>query len=36
MVVNRDGYVIVNLKTADKLGIDVPFEVIQSADRIVQ
>lgn len=36
IVVNRDGYVIVNLKTAAKLGIDIPFEVIQSADRIVQ
>ena len=36
IVTNRNGYVIVNLKTANKLGIDIPFEVIQSADRIIE
>ena len=36
MVVNKNGYVILNLKTAHLLNIDVPFEVIQSADRIIE
>lgn len=36
VVTNQDGYVILNLKTAHKLKIDVPFEVIQSADRIIE
>jgi len=36
IVVNRNGYVILNLKTANKLGVDVPFEVIQSADHIIE
>ncbi len=36
MVVNKNGYVILNLKTAHQLDIDVPFEVIQSADRIIE
>jgi ABC-type uncharacterized transport system substrate-binding protein len=36
IVVNRNGYVILNLKTANKLKIDVPFEVIQSADRVIE
>ncbi len=36
IVVNQNGYVILNLKTANKLGVDVPFEVIQSADRIIE
>jgi ABC-type uncharacterized transport system substrate-binding protein len=36
IVVNRNGYVILNLKTANKLEIDVPFEVIQSADRVIE
>ncbi len=36
LVTNKNGYVIINLKTADRLGIDIPFEVIQSADRIIE
>lgn len=36
MVVNQNGYVILNLKTAHQLDIDVPFEVIQSADKIIE
>ncbi len=36
MVVNKNGFVILNLKTAHQLNIDVPFEVIQSADRIIE
>ncbi len=36
MVVNKNGYVILNLKTAHQLDIDVPFEVIQSADNIIE
>ncbi len=36
IVTNLNGYVILNLKTASKLGIDIPFEIIQSADRIIE
>lgn len=36
MVTNQDGYVIVNLKTAAKLNIDVPFSVLQSVDKIIE
>lgn len=36
IVTNIDGYVIVNLKTADHLNIDMPFEVLQSADKIIE
>lgn len=36
IITNSNGYVILNLKTANKLGIDVPFEVIQSADHIIE
>jgi len=36
MVVNKNGFAIVNLKTAHRLNIDVPFEVIQSADKIIE
>jgi len=36
IVTYSNGYVILNLKTANKLGIDIPFEVIQSADRIIE
>lgn len=36
IVTNQDGYVIVNLKTASKLNIDVPFSVLQSADQIIE
>lgn len=36
MVVNQNGFVILNLKSAHKLKIDVPFEVIQSADKIIE
>jgi ABC-type uncharacterized transport system substrate-binding protein len=36
IVTNRNGYVILNLNTANKLGIEIPFEVIQSADRIIE
>lgn len=36
MVVNQNGFVILNLKTAHQLKMDIPFEVIQSADRIIE
>lgn len=36
MVTNQDGYVIVNLKTAAKLNINVPFSVLQSTDKIIE
>jgi len=36
MVINQNGYVILNLKSAHYLGIEVPFEVIQSADKIIE
>ncbi len=36
MVVNTDGYVILNIAAAGNKGIDVPFEVILSADKIIE
>lgn len=36
IVTNQNGYVIVNLKSAERLAIDVPFAVLQSADKIIQ
>lgn len=36
IVVNKNGFVILNLKSAHQLNIDVPFEVIQSADEIIE
>ena len=36
MLINKNGYVIINLKSANRLGIDVPFEVIQSADKVIE
>lgn len=36
IVVNQNGFVILNLKSASHLNIDVPFEVIQSADKIIE
>lgn len=36
MVENRDGFVILNMSAAAKLGIEVPFEVMLSADEIIE
>lgn len=33
---NKQGYVIVNVKTAQKLGMDVPFNIIESAQKIIE
>ncbi len=36
IVTHRDGYVIVNLKAASRLKVDVPFSILQSADQIIE
>lgn len=36
IVTNQNGYVIINLKSAARLGIDVPFAVLLSADRVIE
>lgn len=36
IVTNQDGFVVINLKAADRLNIDVPFSVLQSADKIIE
>ena len=36
MVQNRDGYVVINMKCASALNIEVPFEILQTADRIIE
>lgn len=36
MVENKDGFVIINTAAAAKLGIEVPFEVLLSADEIIE
>ena len=36
MVKNKDGFVIINMAAAAKLGIEVPFEVMLSADEIIE
>lgn len=36
IVTNKNGYVIINLESAHRLKVDVPFELIQSADKIIE
>jgi ABC-type uncharacterized transport system substrate-binding protein len=36
MVKNKDGFVIINTVAAAKLGIEIPFEVMLSADEIIE
>lgn len=36
IVTNQDGFVVINLKAADRLNIDVPFTVLQCADNIIE
>lgn len=33
---NQEGIVFLNLKTAERLGVSVPFEIIQSASEVIQ
>lgn len=36
VVINKEGFVIINIKTASKLNIDVPFNLLQIADEVIQ
>jgi ABC-type uncharacterized transport system substrate-binding protein len=36
LTVNREGFVILNLVAAARLGIEVPFEIIMSAHRVIE
>lgn len=36
IVNNKDGFVILNIRAAKRLGVHVPFEVIQAADRLIE
>jgi ABC-type uncharacterized transport system substrate-binding protein len=36
MVKNKDGFVIINTVAATKLGLEIPFEVLLSADEIIE
>ncbi len=36
LVTNREGFVIINIAAAGRLGIEVPFEVLLSADKIIE
>lgn len=36
MVENQEGFVIINAKTAQRLGIEIPFEIISSANQIIE
>lgn len=35
IITNKDGFVIINVKTAQKLGLNVPFDMLRSADRVI-
>ncbi len=36
IVKNKDGYVILNIKTAKRLGVQIPYEIVQAADRLIE